>query len=129
LRTLNPENPGYRGRYRGGWNERNQAYHNGTVWPWLTGPFVTAFTKTGNFDARRRRAAFEGFLHPLVGELSGGGLGTLSEVYDGDPPHHSGGCISQAWSIAETLRAYVEDILLRRPVFERKILNDFRSEG
>jgi predicted glycogen debranching enzyme len=129
LRTLAREDSRYRGHYRGDWNARNFAYHNGTVWPWLTGPFVTAFTKISRADAQRRQFAFDAFLRPLLAELGRAGLGTLSEVYDGDPPHAPGGCISQAWSVAETLRAYVEDVLLCRPPFERKTLNDFRSEG
>ena len=57
------------------------------------------------------------------------GLGTLSEVFDGDPPHAPGGCVAQAWSVAEPLRAYVEDVLLERPGFEGNVLEAFSSTG
>ncbi len=130
LRTLSTDDPKYRGKYAGNWGERNYAYHNGTAWPWLLGPFVTAFLKTKNFDAEWRRFAFENLLQPLFKEqLSRAGLGTISEVFDGDPPHSPGGCISQAWSVAEPLRAYVEDVLLIRPRFERDVLEQSSRKG
>ncbi len=131
LRTLSQEDPKYRGRYRGNWSERNYAYHNGTAWPWLIGSFVTAFLKTKGYSDAWRKYAFESFLQPLFREQTmEAGLGTLSEVLDGDPPHSPGGCISQAWSVAEPLRAYVEDILLDRPNFEENVLEKFsRTES
>jgi predicted glycogen debranching enzyme len=122
LRTLTPDDPRYRGRYAGDWAERDFAYHNGTVWPWLLGPFVTAFLRTKNFEAEWRGFAFNRFLQPLFEEQTvKAGLGTLSEVFDGDPPHAPGGCIAQAWSVAEPLRTYVEDVLLGRPPFEKAV--------
>ena len=124
LRTLSADDAHYRGRYVGDWNERNLAYHNGTAWPWLLGPFITAFLKVKNYEEKWRTFAFENFLKELFTKhVFEAGLGTVSEIFDGDKPHSPRGCISQAWSVAEPLRAYVEDVLLRRPPFERQILN------
>jgi predicted glycogen debranching enzyme len=122
LRSLSPDDPGYIGRYIGDFPHRDSAYHNGTAWAWLTGPFVTAFLKARDHGAYWRRFAFERFLQPLFHEETRrAGLGTISEILDGDPPHLPRGCISQAWSVAEPLRAYVEDVLLQRPPYERKV--------
>lgn len=118
LRTLCPGDPAYRGACRGSQRERDLAYHNGTIWPWLTGPFVRAFLRTKRHDGHWRNFAYSTFLRPL---LEHGpyqmGLGFIAEAFDGDPPHRPGGCIAQAWSTAEPLRAYVEDVLARRPPF------------
>jgi predicted glycogen debranching enzyme len=114
LRSLSPSDPQYRGRYTGGPAERDGAYHQGTVWPWLVGPFITAYVKVnGNSESARRQAAE--WLAPLQEHLSDGGLGHISEILDGDVPHRPCGCIAQAWSVAEVLRAYVEDIKGLRP--------------
>lgn len=123
LRSLAGDDQRYVGRYAGDWSHRNHAYHNGTVWPWLLGPFVTAFLKARGYDEKWQGFAFDNFLRPLFREqLFQGGLGSISEIFDGDPPHTPQGCISQAWSVAEPLRAYVEDVLMKRPPFERQIL-------
>jgi predicted glycogen debranching enzyme len=128
LRTLSPDDPKYRGRYSGNWAERNYAYHNGTAWAWLIGPFVAAFLKTKSFDEEWRKFAFENFLRPFFEEqIVQAGVGTLSEVFSGDQPHSPGGCISQAWSVAEPLRAYIENVLLEQPDFEKSILEGFSS--
>jgi predicted glycogen debranching enzyme len=125
LRTLAPSDPRYKGKYKGNRTQRDFAYHNGTVWAWLTGPFVTAFLKTRNHSQKWRSFAFENFLKPLFQEQTlKAGLGTINEIFDGDPPHEPRGCIAQAWSVAEPLRAYVEDILMKRPLHERKILEN-----
>ena len=125
LRTLATDDSRYRGKHVGSWADRDYAYHNGTIWAWLTGPFITAFLKTKAFNADWRRFALERFLSPLFNEqLTSAGIGTISEVFDGDPPHSPSGCISQAWSVAEPLRAYVEDVALFRPPFERRVLQD-----
>jgi len=127
LKTLPEDDERYVGRYAGNWAHRNHAYHNGTVWPWLLGPFVTAFLKVKKHDEKWRRFAFNNFLRSLFQEqVFQGGLGSISEIFDGDPPHTPQGCISQAWSVAEPLRAYVEDVLMRRPPFERQILKVFQ---
>jgi predicted glycogen debranching enzyme len=123
FRTLSNKDSRYIGKYAGNRWQRDSAYHNGTVWPWLLGPFITAFLKLRGHDSHRRAKAFEDFLQPLftVG-LHQACLGSVSEVFDGDAPHEANGCISQAWSVAETLRAYVEDVLMRRPPHERRIM-------
>ena len=109
LRTLSPGDPQYRGRYTGGPHSRDGAYHQGTVWPWLMGPFITAFIRVnGGSPAARQQA--ETWLSSLKDHLSDAGVGHISEIFDGDPPHRPVGCIAQAWSVAEILRATVEDI-------------------
>jgi predicted glycogen debranching enzyme len=123
LKTLPETDPKYIGKYIGDWAHRDSAYHNGTAWAWLIGPFTTAFLKTKNHEENWRKFAFKNFLLPLFREeIQRAGLGTISEIFDGDKPHISRGCISQAWSIAEPLRAYIEDVALKRPPHEKKIL-------
>ena len=123
LRTLAKSDPMYVGVYCGDRRSRDLAYHNGTVWPWLLGPFVKAYLKVEGYGEYTGEYAFRNFLAPLLTtQVFVAGLGVISEVYDGDPPHKAGGCIAQAWSVAEPLRAYVEDILYFRPPFEREIL-------
>ena len=109
LRTLSPRDPNYKGRYSGDQRSRDSAYHQGTVWPWLLGPFLTAYLKVHGDDQRVRGRA-DRFLGPLRSHLWQAGLGQISEVFDGDAPHHPGGCIAQAWSVAEILRVYVEEV-------------------
>lgn len=104
LRTLAPKNPAYRGRYGGGGTERDLAYHQGTVWPWLLGFHVEAALRAFGRRADKLaelRLLVDSAVEPLYRQ----GLGQISEVYDGDPPHRPGGCIAQAWSVAELLRA------------------------
>jgi glycogen debranching enzyme len=112
LRTLSPRAPRYRGRYAGDQWSRDSAYHQGTVWPWLLGPFITAYTSFAEDKAAARRTA-RAWLEPMWQHLREAGLGFVSEVFDGDQPHQAGGCIAQAWSVAEILRAAVEDLGLR----------------
>ena len=97
LRSLAPSDPAYIGRHRGGPRERDSAYHQGTVWPWLIGPYVEAALKTG--------IPVEGVLAGLEQHLYEWGLGSVSETADGDPPHAATGCPMQAWSVAELIRA------------------------
>jgi predicted glycogen debranching enzyme len=114
LRTLAPGDPEYRGRYTGGPYIRDGAYHQGTVWPWLMGPFITAYLRVnGGSPAARQQA--EAWLSSLKDHLSDAGVGHISEIFNGDPPHRPVGCIAQAWSVAEVLRATVEDIHGVRP--------------
>ena len=125
LKTLSKEDSRYVGKYRGDWNHRNNAYHNGTVWAWLLGPFTTAFLKVKNYEERWRAFALKTFLQSLFQkETLQAGLGTISEIFDGDPPHTSRGGIAQAWSVAEPLRAFMEDVMLKRPPYERRILGN-----
>jgi predicted glycogen debranching enzyme len=126
LRTLSKDDSGYIGGYLGDRLNRDKAYHNGAVWPWLLGLFVTAFLKIGGNSTGVRESA-RGFLMSLfAGNIPTGGLGSLNEVFDGDPPYAPRACISQAWSVAEPLRAYVEDVMRIRPKYESKLLNILR---
>jgi predicted glycogen debranching enzyme len=100
LRTLAPDAPGYRGRYEGGVAERDAAYHQGTAWPWLLGPFVEAWLRFGGTPEEARSR----FLAPLIEHLDHAGLGHVSEIADGDAPHTPRGCPFQAWSVGEALR-------------------------
>lgn len=123
LRTLAKNDPRYVGVYEGDRRKRDMAYHNGTVWAWLLGPFTTAFLKTKGYVEHRREYALKNFLLPLFTEqVYMAGLGTIGEIFDGEPPHMPRGCIAQAWSVAEPLRAYVEDVMQMRPTYEKEIL-------
>jgi predicted glycogen debranching enzyme len=114
LRSLAPTDPQYRGRYTGRPTERDGAYHQGTVWPWLLGHFITAYIKVNGGSETARRQAGE-WLVPLREHLTEGGLAHISEIFDGDAPQLPRGCIAQAWSVAEILRAYIEDVKGIRP--------------
>lgn len=112
LRTLSPRDPRYHPRYEGGVAERDGAYHQGTVWPFLLGPFVTAWVKIFGGSAAVRKTA-RGFLAGLEAHLHEACLGHVSEIFDAEAPHPPRGCFAQAWSIAEPLRALVEDLGIR----------------
>ena len=100
------------GKCLGDRRSRDTAYHNGTIWTWLLGPYVSAHLKVNDYSAETRKQALENLILPLFKvSIHQGGLGTISEIYDSDPPNTPRGCISQSWSVAEPLRAYVEDIL------------------
>ena len=101
LRSLAPGEPGYTGHYGGGPRDRDAAYHQGTVWGWLLGPFALA-----HFRVHKNREAALRFLEPLGRQIYASGLGTLSEIFDGDAPFTPRGCIAQAWTVAEVLRAW-----------------------
>jgi len=104
LRSLAPRESSYTPHYQGGVRERDGAYHQGTVWPWLIGPFVEAWVRVRGGDAAVKRQAREKFLTPLMEHLNGAGLGHVSEIADADAPHTPRGCPFQAWSLAELLR-------------------------
>jgi predicted glycogen debranching enzyme len=103
-RTLDPGDARYAGRYEGGPRERDAVYHQGTVWPWLAGPFVEAWVRVRGCTNAARREARELFLQPLMRRLDGVGLGHVSEIADGDAPHTPRGCPFQAWSLGELIR-------------------------
>ena len=106
LRTLSPDDKHYKGQYSGPQRQRDEAYHQGTVWPYLIGPFVESFLKVNDFDKKSKKQAAE-FIEPLLRHLvEDGCLGQISEIFDGDPPHKPRGCFAQAWSVAELVRAY-----------------------
>ena len=110
LRSLSPDDASYSGHYGGDQHSRDGAYHQGTVWGWLIGPFVTGYIRThGNTEEARDRAA--DFVDPFRTHLYESGIGQISEIFDGDSPHTARGCYAQAWSVGEVLRCYVEDIL------------------
>ncbi|MEP0910729.1 glycogen debranching enzyme N-terminal domain-containing protein [Leptolyngbya sp. GB1-A1] len=101
LRSLSSDHPNYRGRYGGTPQQRDGAYHQGTVWGWLLGPFVRA-----HFRVYRNPVQARQFLEPMANHLSAHGIGSLSEIFDGDPPFHPRGCFAQAWTVAEVLLAW-----------------------
>jgi glycogen debranching enzyme len=104
LRSLAPGEPGYVGRYDGASSERDACYHQGTVWPWLIGPFVEAWLRVRGSSPEAKQEAGERFIMPLIDHLRHAGLGHISEIADGDPPHTPRGCPFQAWSLGELLR-------------------------
>jgi glycogen debranching enzyme len=115
LRSLAADDPNYEGFYGGDRERRDGAYHQGTVWSWLTGPFITSYLKVhhSSMEAHLRAARMiEPFKRHLEQE---GCIGSISEVFDGNQPHLANGCFAQAWSVAELLRCYVEDIKGQRP--------------
>jgi glycogen debranching enzyme len=103
LRSLDPADPRYRGHYGGGPLQRDSAYHQGTVWAWWLGPWAIAHARV----FRDPKPALR-WLEASGDQLAEAGLGSISEIFDGDPPHHPRGCIAQAWSVAELLRAWME---------------------
>lgn len=104
LRTLSPEDPGYLGRYAGDPEQRDRAYHQGTVWPWLLG-FHCEATLRALGTKRAVRDRLSALWDEVAGEMDSRGLNHVSEVFDGDPPHAGGGTIAQAWNTAELLRS------------------------
>jgi len=104
LRSLERGHPAYVPHFRGGVRERDGAYHQGTVWPWLIGPFVEAWVKSRGSTPAAKAEARARFIAPLRAHLERAGLEHVSEVADGDAPHTPGGCPFQAWSVSELLR-------------------------
>ncbi len=105
LRSLAPDDPDYRPVYRGNGYERDSAYHQGTVWAWLIGPFVDAYLNAfgeSEENCRYLKSFFEGFRQHLSEAM----LGSISEIFDAEAPHAPKGCAAQAWSVAEVLRSY-----------------------
>jgi predicted glycogen debranching enzyme len=106
LRTLAKSEHGYQGRYLGPPMQRDRAYHNGTIWPWLIGPFLEAYLKVhGNSSDALRQARV--WLQPLIDHMNQGCIGQIAEIFEADEPHRSVGCPAQAWSVAEVLRIAV----------------------
>jgi len=104
LRSLSPDHPDYKPIYSGDLRSRDGAYHQGTVWAWLIGPFVDAWLKVHPEDKTSARK----FLGTFPQHLNDNGIGTISEVFDARDPHFAGGCIAQAWSVAEVLRSWIK---------------------
>jgi glycogen debranching enzyme len=119
LRTLSLDDPKFVGKCEGNRRSRDTAYHNGTIWPWLLGPFITAYLKVYGDDSETHKLALQNFVLPLLGQtIHHGCLGSINEIFDCDPPNEPRGAIAQAWSVAELLRAYVEDVLGIEPILE-----------
>jgi predicted glycogen debranching enzyme len=118
LRSLDPRHPDYAGCYGGGQRQRDGAYHQGTVWAWLIGPFCDAHLRVYRDPALTRT-----FLEPLLGHLIDGCVGSIGEIFDGDAPFRPRGCFAQAWSVAEVLRAWRETMEDER----RRMTDDGRS--
>ena len=107
LRTLSPDDNRYCGTYTGPQSERDRAYHQGTVWPYLIGPFVSAYLKVNGSNSKTKKAAAR-FIEPLLTNLTSDGcIGNICEIFDGDPPQRPKGCFAQAWSVAELIQAYL----------------------
>ncbi|MFH1834552.1 MAG: amylo-alpha-1,6-glucosidase [Methanobacteriota archaeon] len=117
LKTIESQDPRYQETYLGNPKERELAYHNGTVWPWLIGPYAKTYVKV---HGRKGRKKLKSYLNSFFRKTFGvSGLGYINEVFDAEPPHNPCGCISQAWSIAEPVRAFFEDALGWKPLFEK----------
>jgi predicted glycogen debranching enzyme len=104
LRSLSPKHPDYKPIYGGDLRSRDGAYHQGTVWAWLIGPFIDAWLKVHPDE----KASARKFLERFPESMNENGIGTISEVFDAREPHTAGGCIAQAWSVAEVLRCWVK---------------------
>jgi len=117
LRTLSTDDSRYKGMYLGDYN-KDIAYHNGTVWPWLIGPFVKAYLKMEKNSPETRDFAYKNFIKPMVNVFNDIWDGSINEIFDGDPIYSPEGCITQAWSVAEILRTCVEDIEKIQSEFE-----------
>jgi glycogen debranching enzyme len=128
LRSLAPSDPQYRGQYTGGPTERDGAYHQGTVWAWLLGAFIRAYIKVNGGSEEARRQA-QAWLSPFECHLAEAGLGHISEIFEGDAPHRPCGCIGQAWSVAEILRAHYEDVKDLRPNHDQEAAQPRRRTG
>ena len=119
LRTLSKDDTRYKGKYLGDYN-KDIAYHNGTIWPWLLGPFVKAYLKTEKYTPESRKYAYNNFIKPMLDVFNDMWDGSISEIFDGDPIYAPEGCITQAWSVAEILRTCIEDI--------EKISSEFKDQ-
>jgi predicted glycogen debranching enzyme len=109
LRSLSRQDAQYRGIYIGDQWQRDISYHQGTVWGWPIGAFFSAYLKT-NRHSERARAQVRSWMEPLQMHLDTAGLGSISEIFDGDAPHTPRGCFAQAWSVAEPLRVLLDEL-------------------
>jgi glycogen debranching enzyme len=116
LRSLAPGHPDYKPHYEGGVWQRDGAYHQGTVWPWLIGPFVEAWIRVRGSTQKSGREAREAFIAPLLAHLDDAGLGHVSEIADAELPHTPRGCPFQAWSVGELLR--LDQVVLAEPAIQ-----------
>lgn len=130
LRTLAPEDPNFRSRYEGGPDERDASYHQGTVWPWLLGPYTDALIRV-SWDVEQKIYELLETILPLMSQhLLQAGVGTVSEIFDAAPPYRPNGCIAQAWSVAECTRMLAKARKAAPGVyanFEQKVLQRLRK--
>jgi glycogen debranching enzyme len=126
LRSLAPGEPGYAPHYGGGVFQRDAAYHQGTVWPWLLGPFVEAWVRLRGASDAVKREARRRFLQPLLTHLDDAGLGHLPEIADAEAPHTPRGCPFQAWSVGEALR--LDKVILAESVASPTVKSGNRRE-
>jgi glycogen debranching enzyme len=110
LRSLSTQSDAYVGVYCGDRYRRDGAYHQGTVWTWPIGQFITAYLKVNNYSKEAKEMAMR-FIEPFEDHMNDACIGSISEIFDGNEPLIPRGCFAQAWSVAEVLRAYVEGIL------------------
>jgi glycogen debranching enzyme len=115
LRSLSRADEHYCGRYIGDSFARDSSYHQGPVWAWLLGPYFDAYLKVHRGEAKSRDQVLQ-WLDVFAAHLTEAGLGHVSEIFDGDAPHQPRGCFAQAWSVAEILRAVVENGLVESRV-------------
>ncbi|MGI6492348.1 MAG: amylo-alpha-1,6-glucosidase [Pelotomaculum sp.] len=120
IRSLSPSDSCYKGVYLGDRLQRDGAYHQGTAWSWLMGPFITAYRRVNGYSPASRAQARR-FIQPFRSQLREHGVGYISEIFDADEPVYPRGCYAQAWGVAEVLRALVEDVLEIRPPYEEKL--------
>jgi glycogen debranching enzyme len=104
LRSLSPDNPQFKAKYFGDLRARDAAYHQGTVWAWLIGPFIDAWLRVHPDDQAGARAFLDGFWPHLDHAC----IGSISEIFDAEAPFEPRGCVAQAWSVAEVLRSWVK---------------------
>ena len=104
LRSLSPDHKDYKPKYDGDLRSRDAAYHQGTVWAWLIGPFIDAWLKVHPDDA----AGAKEFLKGFSSQLHEACVGSISEIFDAEPPFNPRGCVAQAWSVAEVLRCWLK---------------------
>jgi len=117
LRSLSPEDPAYRPYYTGNVWQRDAAYHQGTVWSWLMGPYIDALIRVrGNMGREQARI----IINNLIAHLGQAGMGSISEIFDAEPPHEPRGCYAQAWSVSELIRVCVDHELFV-PLFEKHL--------
>jgi glycogen debranching enzyme len=126
LRTLDPNDPRYKGQFQGNIFERDSAYHNGTAWPWLLGPFVDAWIHVRGNSPEAIRDANQRFWSPIEKRMKTAGLGHVTEVASGDAPHAPGGCPFQAWSLSEYMRVCKPTITGQKLVRHCKVFYDAR---
>jgi glycogen debranching enzyme len=129
LRSRAPGEPGYTPKYEGGVRDRDGAYHQGTVWPWLLGAFVEAWVRIRGGTEEAKRQAREKFFEPLLQHLSEAGLGHVSEIADADPAHTPRGCPFQAWSVAEALRIDLVVLARNKQSITKKARISYESTG